>query len=455
MHEETNKTHHCKKYSEPPINSENIWEGDCFDRKGVAEDFTNIIKSINQPFVISINAPYGSGKSFFIKRWQKQLEVESNTLYFNAWENDFIEKPLIPFVQQLLDSLEVGKNEEHIKNIKENAKNAICAITKIATNGLVDLKDFAKQDTTPDSIKDYKEMKDAIEAFKTSIKEYMSETASNMYIFIDELERCRPTFAIELLEHIKHLFNIDGVVFILSIDRSQLKHTIKNIYGQEMDGEGYLRRFIDLELTLPKPTQTQLQKFIEELRTSLNIPTNNDTNILEGFSEFHHHIELLNHSFNLSLRDIEHIYTEANIIATMLQGFKSYPPILALLMCLKYKKKEIYNIAESYFLDIKNIAEFINDYKLTYKANHYDPIIGETLISMLIANSYVNLTIDMAALEEKMKDDALAINVGELNRENIIDRVKGIYNAIIKSRQYGNNNHNWIEFIKSKIKYLG
>ena len=73
-----------------------------------------------------------------------------------------------------------------------------------------------------------------------------------MIFFIDELDRCRPNFAIELLEVIKHLFYIDNFIFIISIDKDQLSYSIANIYGHNMDTEGYLRRFFDLDYTLPR-----------------------------------------------------------------------------------------------------------------------------------------------------------------------------------------------------------
>jgi hypothetical protein len=76
---------------------------------------------------------------------------------------------------------------------------------------------------------------------------------AKVVIIIDELDRCRPTYAIELLERVKHLFDASGVVFILGIDRSQLNHSIRSLYGSEFDATGYLRRFIDLDYRLPEP----------------------------------------------------------------------------------------------------------------------------------------------------------------------------------------------------------
>ena len=72
--------------------------------------------------------------------------------------------------------------------------------------------------------------------------------------FVDELDRCRPNYAMEMLERIKHVFNVDGVVFVISTDRQQLVNSVKTLYGEGIDAEGYLRRFFDLSYQLPAPT---------------------------------------------------------------------------------------------------------------------------------------------------------------------------------------------------------
>lgn len=72
-------------------------------------------------------------------------------------------------------------------------------------------------------------------------------------IFIDELDRCRPTYAIAMLERIKHLFNIPGIAVVLATDTSQLAHSIKSVYGQDFDSQKYLQRFLSRTYPLPSP----------------------------------------------------------------------------------------------------------------------------------------------------------------------------------------------------------
>lgn len=75
-----------------------------------------------------------------------------------------------------------------------------------------------------------------------------------LFVFIDEIDRCRPDFAIKLLEEIKYIFSVKGVVFVLSVNLEQLSWPISGAYGGGFDGHAYLQRFFDLQFLLPEPS---------------------------------------------------------------------------------------------------------------------------------------------------------------------------------------------------------
>ena len=210
----------CCKNEEKEISEGNIWEGDLFSRNKVAEDFTKIITSIEQPFVLSINSSYGSGKTFFLKRWAEELKQKGETVvFFNAWDCDFVKKPLLPFLYNFIEQL---KEQDLVKyDLKEdliNCKDVFCTAVKgIIGNysgiNIDDLNEHKNADTLKipkiKTLEEYQELKKVLSDFKIGLEEIISKLqGKNIYIFVDELERCRPIFAIELLEAIKHLFNV-------------------------------------------------------------------------------------------------------------------------------------------------------------------------------------------------------------------------------------------------------
>lgn len=69
-------------------------------------------------------------------------------------------------------------------------------------------------------------------------------------MFIDELDRCRPDFSVQMLEVIKHTFNVPGVQFVLITNKQQLKAAINNSYGSQVDAQRYLDKFLKFSFQL-------------------------------------------------------------------------------------------------------------------------------------------------------------------------------------------------------------
>ena len=109
-----------------------------------------------------------------------------------------------------------------------------------------------------DQLGEYQSANHAFNAFRNKLSEVAEELAKSsegkpLIVVIDELDRCRPGYAIELLEVAKHLFNVDRVIFILALDRAQLAHSVRAMYGSEFGAEEYLKRFFDVSFRLPDP----------------------------------------------------------------------------------------------------------------------------------------------------------------------------------------------------------
>ena len=113
-------------------------------------------------------------------------------------------------------------------------------------------------------------------------------------IFIDELDRCNPSFAVQLLEQVKHYLVDERITFVFSVNLNQLQHTIKHHYGTEFDACRYLDRFFDLRIALPP---ADINSFYEEL----------------GFSSIHYVDEVMKRiikMYNFELREITKFYLQ-------------------------------------------------------------------------------------------------------------------------------------------------
>ncbi len=246
-------------------------------REKYARILTDIIDSEQDGFVLALNNKWGTGKTTFVRMWEQHLRNENfSTIYFNAWENDFEDNPLTAFIAELkvIDKAQNDKFTEVVKKAAVISKHVIPALFASFVKKYIDaetmttaLADSSKGvlEIFENDVEDYSKRKDSIKDFKKSLSEYVANEAKDkpLVFIIDELDRCRPNYAVLLLEQVKHFFTVRNIVFVLSIDKTQLGNAICGVYGSEkMDADEYLRRFIDIEYSLPEPER---EKFINYL----------------------------------------------------------------------------------------------------------------------------------------------------------------------------------------------
>lgn len=265
---------------------------DCLNREQDIQFFTSLLDTITEPYVMSLEAPWGSGKSFFIELWEKHL---SNNHYrcitFNAWENDFTKDPFLTIIGELSVSIETREDipseiKEKFNTVKKHAtpiaKHLLKSVVKVTTGISLDLEDTGIERAIGDGVanisgsylEQYQESKKSISKFKESLQEFADEikasTGNPLVIFIDELDRCRPNYTISLLEAIKHFFYTTNIIFILAVDRKALKNSVASVFSSEIDVDSYLRKFVDMSLNLPIRNIEQYTKSIAIKTFSIN-----------------------------------------------------------------------------------------------------------------------------------------------------------------------------------------
>ncbi len=260
------------KVVEPKVNTDNPWADDALDRERIIKFLTEVVREQEAPFVISVHGRWGTGKTFLLKRWRQDLENQGfQAIYFNAWEDDFCDDPLLAIIGQLHESLGKGKFRRVVEKIVEVGKpllRAGASITLTANTG-ISLPPDSQSSPPEDSYSDYRRKKEKKEELKGLLREMAGDIAENteqpLVFIIDELDRCRPTFAIELLERIKHIFDVPNIVFVFGLNRGELVKSLQSAYG-DIDAATYLRRFFDMHFSLPEPSAVQfcehlVQKF--------------------------------------------------------------------------------------------------------------------------------------------------------------------------------------------------
>lgn len=407
------------------ISNDSIFQNDALGREPLVEDLSKLIVSTTEPLVFALNAPWGMGKTTFVQMWKTYLESTQNIncMYFSAWEDDFSKEPLIAILGELNSyignkfpkSSEIQSKFEKAMNIGGKIlKRGLPAAIKGATGGILDVDSGYEaavgaiaEEATKTIIQQYSKEKELTNLFKDTLHELLNEINSTkpFVIFIDELDRCRPLYAIELLERIKHLFGIEKLIFILSIDKQQLSESIKSQYGN-IDTNNYLRRFIDIEYKLEKGN---IDKYCEVLYKRFDL-----NNILKSkdikveFGDFDHlnTLKRLVKIFDTSLRELEHIFIKINIIFKTIEPrlYESHFRVFVFLEMLKSYDSNLY-----YELIKGNQKEEIRKLFAQHRSDEYRDIsiVFDTTIDAIALNDeqYNKLIQDYESKLKQIQDN--------------------------------------------------
>lgn len=374
------------------------WTDDKLGRDKYGYMLDSVIKNSNlfrrvseESLVIAINSNYGSGKSTFLDMWSKHLVREldspskSLVIKLNAWSTDDYENALIPFVHCINKGIETIRNknvrsildDKLIEDFRKASLNSILRFgRKIVDHSLEknlgfnseDVKaeiDKFKSDFTNNGLpafnsilSEYDEYLSSKEQFKNSLKEIASEIP--IIILIDELDRCRPTYAIETLEVIKHYFDVENVTYVFATDIEQLSHSVGTIYGQNMDAQGYLRKFFDVVVTLPKPS---ISYYIEMKYNSLASEVFGPLSV-----NYSPEISNVASEFGLTLREIDSLLPAIHLLFISIKEeiekisrngefYRKFVSIVFYFLFLKHKKPNIYDflINEIFVIDDEKV----------------------------------------------------------------------------------------------------
>lgn len=254
-------------------------------------NFIRLLDSIKSNFSIAIDNDWGTGKTFFVKQAKMILDAYNEhsydyelsnleriknvidiknidlhlAVYYNAWENDNQKSPLLSLIYEIIKVAKIDTNKTDISINKEKIiKDGLSAIVKHFSG--IDIKELLKcvETEAKDIFKEIKRQKSIKEQVDNILNNLLLEHGERLVIFIDELDRCRPTFAVELLEQIKHYFDNDKITFVFSTNIKQLQYTIKKYYGEAFEAKRYLDKFFDLTISLNEINVIEYFNFVNE-----------------------------------------------------------------------------------------------------------------------------------------------------------------------------------------------
>lgn len=263
---------------------------DLIDRNRGVWRFVRFCNEQDDKCSIAIDAGWGYGKTFFIKQVKMLIEAFNNfttaltdeertsikapfakyigigdnaveiapqvCVYYDAWSNDYDIDPILSLVYEIIRST---ANDYEFKKNRDCLKIAAGIVDFFTGRNVADIVELSKREDPLSVLKNQKDIHCMVAEFLDSL---LYEQGNRLVVFIDELDRCRPSYAVQMLERIKHYFANDRITFVFSVNIEELQHTVKRYYGNEFDACRYLDRFFDYRIALPT---ANMERYYQEI----------------------------------------------------------------------------------------------------------------------------------------------------------------------------------------------
>ena len=320
-----------------PVDEDDGFKNDVLDRQPFGEALLNIVTRSKDELVVSIDGQWGEGKTTFVKMWRGLLKKQNiPSIYIDAFANDYSDDAFIAIASAITEFVKKKISKDSYSELLKNTKlvgiqllswSARVGI-KAATLGIIKDADIEELGAIKDEIakgvsglvgdliieerlKAHSEGMNLIQSFRDLLSSIPAKLEGSegkpIVVILDELDRCRPTFAVDAVEKIKHLFSVQNVVFVLVLNKAQLEQSVKIVYGQELDAHTYLQKFINLETRIPKRLDSRYMndasKYIQRLFELHEFEAWDDEQGIIMYTE------LLATHFNLTLRQLEKVFT--------------------------------------------------------------------------------------------------------------------------------------------------
>lgn len=357
---------------------------DTFNRARYASFLHNYLASnaIDGGYVLNLNAKWGSGKTYFINRWIESIKESHPVVYIDAWKQDYSDDPMLTVISSLINALseQLPPDNKAVLNIAKKSARFIKAAAPALLKGLVkkttglnldDVSIEGEDKITPEHandskgssdifgesaaaiaqclVKDHNDKLKSVEYLRSEIKELITAVIAHKkgalktpaFIFIDELDRCRPSYAVEMLEVVKHFFELDNIAFVVATDTEQLQHAVKAVYGEGFDAQTYLGRFFRRRYSLTELSRYEFVGRIAESKVTYNPLWKEYIPRLDEIDDFTRVVSIVADRFRLSLRETEQLVDK--FLAVLSNTTKTLNPyLLLILFVLRDKHYSLY-----------------------------------------------------------------------------------------------------------------
>lgn len=367
---------------------------DIFNRADFGAGLTHLVGAVSDPLVIALDGKWGTGKTTFLAMWAGELRNAGfPVVRFDAFEHDYMDDAFTAIAGEIIalaQELRVADTPAGRKFLEKAVgagrvllRTSLKLGIKIGTlNALEasDISDVAAEFSDEaaelvdkhvgELLTTHKKQQETLDAFRQALSDLPTLLATSaesedqegppkpLIFIIDELDRCKPLFALEILERIKHFFQVPGVHFVLGAHIGQLRNSVSVAYGSGIDNHMYLQKFIQLTFVLSEHASHEhervINKYMAFLARALDFTGANSDSVKYGIQV----IREVADKKQYSLRTIERIMTTFSLaLAVTPQNRFQAPAILGGLCVMKVTAPDLFAKAKNGSLTIDEAAD--------------------------------------------------------------------------------------------------
>ena len=362
------------KPDELTVPLDNPYAEDLLGRKPIGEGLNRLVDYGAGTGVVLIDASWGNGKTTFLRMWIQQAQNDGKVVALvNAWDGDYRGRPLEYIATVLAEELErlIPRNAftrlfNRIRQVWSFLTNSIARMLKVGTAATAPLDGGAAWTTAiaiselvtslrnvkhgqATDVRRLKSLRKKLQRAATMLRNRRHQKIPIRFVIvIDELDRCRPDYAVQFMETIKHVFEVEHITFVIAANSNELAHAMRGAYGEDFDGEGYLERFFDIRLQLPEGNRkTFVTRVVEDASLAGNFGSELPRDEIDSSITGENVVAQLLQSSTLSLREI---HKTLNHIRVMLLFYRSQlvPYVLSALVLATIRSvaREAYDALE-------------------------------------------------------------------------------------------------------------
>lgn len=311
---------------------------DFLNRKKIGKALSDIVERTEDPLVLALDGQWGSGKTHFLRRWAGAHTIQNGgkatTVYFDAFANDYFDSPLVGLISALSVRMPRSKVSTLSKLkrtimpfVKPATRIGIASLTSGGSEVFGGVASAAIEATGKEATAAVDEFWKQAEGQQGAMNEVRAAISTltapengdenrrgsiPLIIIVDELDRCRPDYALAILEVIKHFFAVPHVHFILGVNLEGLENSVKARYGADIDAERYLRKFVSTTFALPDTVgsiepKTVARIYIDKTAEKMGIPD-------RIINEIQDQAQLLSRKHQISLRDLGKVLSSFTLL---------------------------------------------------------------------------------------------------------------------------------------------